>query len=90
MPHWRLEKANARFRALSGAVQEKYDCFQNQIANYGSSPKEAAEHCRCDGYEELSGGLWSVRLSQGDRCYFRVHEGMSTVEIVEVGGHHRS
>jgi hypothetical protein len=88
--HWRIDKTHARFRDLSAAVQAKYDCFQNQVHNNGSHPRDAADYCRCDGFEELSGGIWSVRLSQGDRVYFKLHEGTGTVEIVEVGGHHRS
>ncbi|MGH0036520.1 MAG: hypothetical protein ACQGVK_15950 [Myxococcota bacterium] len=90
MTHWRLEKSGARFRELSPAVQAKFDQFQDEIHNNGTHPREAAEYARCDGFEELSGGLWSVRLSQGDRVYFKVHEGTGTVEIVEVGGHKKS
>jgi hypothetical protein len=87
---WRLEKTHTRFNKITPSVQEKYDAFQNAIHNQGMHPREAAQEARCDGYEQLSGGLWSVRLAGGDRCYFRLHEGSSTVEIVEVGGHRLS
>lgn len=83
---WKIDKGGAKFAVLNKAVQEKYDCFQDQIRE-DKHPKTAAETCDCDDYKKLSRGLWSCRLSGGDRCYFTIDDKKKIVKIIAVGGH---
>lgn len=37
--------------------------------------------------ERLQGNIYSIRLSLGDRLYFKILEDQTTIEIIQIGGH---
>ncbi len=87
---WRIDKSRAQFGYLTNAEQNKFDAFQDALhTGLASHPKEAARIAGDTDYKMLSGGSnqYQIRLSQGTRATFRIHETEQRVEIMQVGGH---
>jgi len=84
---WTLEYANRCERnGISGAAYSKWTEFSNHIRQ-GTHPRTASEQMGHLGYERLSGGVYSVRLSQGDRIYFTLDEANEVCTVEQIGGH---
>jgi mRNA-degrading endonuclease RelE of RelBE toxin-antitoxin system len=84
---WTLVKKRAKFIPLTAAEQNRYDVFQNAIANKGHHPQEAARLAGDTDYKKLQGNQYEIRLSQRNRVTFTVDDKNHVVTILQAGGH---
>ncbi|MBE9162657.1 hypothetical protein [Tychonema sp. LEGE 06208] len=87
---WTYDKSNMEFVGqLTKSEQEKFDKFQNKIEKDGVHPRDAAQTAGSTNYRQLQGtqNQFEIRLSQGTRATFFVHDQTKVVEMSQIGGH---
>ncbi len=84
---WTLEYSPRCVRnAIDSGEYAKWTAFANVIRQ-GKHPRTSSIENGHMSYENLGGNLYSVRLSQKDRVYFRLDEGREVCTIEQIGGH---
>jgi len=84
---WDLVKKGATFLPLNAVEQNKFDIFQNAIANTGLSPKDAAQRIGDSNYKAVRNNQYQIRLSRAKRVLFVVQPNQHLVIIQAVGVH---